>query len=32
MIIPNIQNDTEKYVNIIIEKFKNIINFEKYKK
>ena len=32
MIIPNIQNDIEKYVNIITEKFKNIINFEKYKK
>ena len=32
LVIPNIQNDTEKYVNIITEKFKNIINFEKNKK
>ena len=32
LVIPNIQNDLEKYGNIIIEEFKNIINFEKYKK
>ncbi len=32
LVIPNIQNDIEKYLNIIAEEFKNIINFEKYKK
>ena len=32
LVIPNIQNNLEKYRNIINEEFKNIINFEKCKK